>query len=170
MGNSSRRESRKIERAELQRQALELRKAGANYEQIANQLHLANKSVAWKLVKAGIKAIVEEPAQDVLKLELDRLDVMLLGCWSKAKAGEEKAVDRVLRIMERRASYLGLDSPKAIHFDVSKLSDDALRSIVSGAAAEAPGGSGGGTQAPSGPGGEDGRLREPEPDGSGPVG
>lgn len=144
MGNSSRRESRKIERAELQRQALELRKAGANYEQIANQLQLSNKSVAWKLVKAGIKAIVEEPAQDVLKLELDRLDVMLLGCWSKAKAGEEKAVDRVLRIMERRASYLGLDSPKAIHFDVSKLTDDELRSIVSGAGGEpASGGSSG---------------------------
>lgn len=112
MGNSAKRDARAAEQAEKQRKALELRKAGASYDQIADQLKLGNRSVAFQLVKAGIKAIVKEPAESVLHLELARLDAMLLGCWTKAKLGDPQAIDRVLRIQDRRASYLGLDAPK----------------------------------------------------------
>jgi hypothetical protein len=112
MGNSAKRDARAAEQAEKRRKALELRKAGATYEQIADQLKLPNKSVSYKLVKAAIKAIIREPAEEVLRLELERLDAMLLGCWSRAKTGDSAAIDRALRIMERRAAYLGLDAPK----------------------------------------------------------
>jgi len=42
-------------------------------------------------------------------MELERLDRMQLGLYEKAIKGHEGAVDRILRIMNRRASYLGLD-------------------------------------------------------------
>jgi hypothetical protein len=43
-----------------------------------------------------------------IALELDRLDVMLAGLWPQAAAGEVSAVDRVLKIGERRDKLLGL--------------------------------------------------------------
>lgn len=120
MGNSAPRDVRKAERAELKRKALELRKAGANYDQIAAQLKLANRSVAWKLVRSAIKGIYQEPAQAVATLELERLDALLLGCWSKAKGGDLHAVDRALRIMERRAAFLGLDQPRGLKVEMAR--------------------------------------------------
>jgi hypothetical protein len=120
MGNSAKRDTRRAYRAELARKALELRKAGANNDQIAKQLHLANRSVAWKLVQGALKQIVQEPAEEVLRLELSRLDAMLLGLWPKAKTGDGLAVDRVLRIMDRRSAYLGLDQPRALKVEMAR--------------------------------------------------
>jgi hypothetical protein len=120
MGNSAKRDARRLERAEMARKVLELRKAGAGFEQIAKQLDLANKSVSWKLFASAIKEVIREPAETVLQLELTRLDAMLLGMWSKAKTGDPQAVDRVLRIMERRSFYLGLDQPKALKVEMAR--------------------------------------------------
>ena len=35
---------------------------------------------------------------------------MLLALWRRVQNGDERAIDRVLRIMERRAKLLGLDA------------------------------------------------------------
>ena len=51
---------------------------------------------------------------EVLGEELDRLDKMLQGLWSEARRGNYHSIDRVLRIMERRARYLGLDAPDRV--------------------------------------------------------
>ncbi len=120
MGNSAKRDAKKIGRADLARKVLELRKAGASHDQIATQLGLANRSVSWKLFSAALREIIREPAQDVLTLELNRLDAMLLGCWTKAKSGDTQAIDRVIRIMDRRTAYLGLDQPKGLKVEVTR--------------------------------------------------
>jgi hypothetical protein len=111
MANSSPRDTRKADYAEKSRKALEMRKAGANYAQIGLAIGV-HESGAWKIVKKAIAAITKEPAKEVLALELTRLDVLLLGVWTKAKNGDAQMVDRALRIMERRAAYLGIDAPK----------------------------------------------------------
>jgi hypothetical protein len=120
MGNSAKRDGRRVSRAEQQLKALELRKSGATHDEIAKKLGLKNRSVAWKMVRAAIKGITLEPASEVLSLELERLDAVLLGCWAKAKKGDPQAVDRVLRIMDRRAAYLGLDQPKGLKVEVDR--------------------------------------------------
>lgn len=97
---------------ERTRKALELRKAGATYDQIAAQLGYGNRSNAYRAVKEAIHEIIREPAEEVLQLELARLDALLLGCWQKAKTGDSRAIDRAIRVMERRSAYLGLDAPK----------------------------------------------------------
>jgi len=112
MGNSAKRDAAAAETAERYRKALELRKAGATYDQIAAQLGYSAKAAARHAVQAAIKEIIREPAEEVIQLELSRLDAMLLGCWTKAKSGDVHCIDRALRIMERRASYLGIDAPK----------------------------------------------------------
>jgi len=118
-------------------QALELRKAAATYQQIADQLGYRSASGAFNAVKAALKATLREPADELRELELARLDAMLLPLWRRVQSGDEKAVDRVLRIMERRARLLGLDAPrrqelsgpdgKPLAFDLSMLTDEELK-------------------------------------------
>lgn len=102
---------RRIEAAEKRARALELRKAGATYDQIARQVGFSERGAAYRAVQTALLEITQEPAQEVRQLELERLDAMLLGLWPAARKGKEGAVDRVLRIMERRAKLLGLDAP-----------------------------------------------------------
>jgi hypothetical protein len=103
-----------IERAKRRGQALELRAAGRKYREIADALGYSSPQHAHRDVKTELDALVKEPAMDVLAEELDRLDKMLQGLWSEARRGNIHSVDRVLRIMERRARYLGLDAPDRV--------------------------------------------------------
>ncbi len=99
---------------ERQRKALELRKAGATFQQIAEQLGYKNMSGAYRAIEAALLKTLQEPADDVRKMELERLDKMMLGLWTGATSGHVPAVHGVLAIMERRAKYLGLDAPTKI--------------------------------------------------------
>ena len=121
--------------------ALELRKAGVPFQAIADQLGYRSSSGAFNAVKAALKATLREPADELRELEVARLDAMLLPLWRRVQSGDEKAVDRVLRIMERRARLLGLDAPRRqelsgpdgapIEFDLSALSDEELTQLQS---------------------------------------
>jgi hypothetical protein len=92
-------------------QALELRKAGVPFQAIADKLGYRSASGAFAAVKAALRDTLREPADALRELELARLDAMLLGLWRRAQSGDDKAVDRCLRIAERRARLLGLDAP-----------------------------------------------------------
>lgn len=94
---------------EKQRRAAALRIAGVEYAEIADKLGYASASGAYAAVQAGFAAAMAEPTSMTRALELRRLDEMLVGVWRKARAGDLGAVDRVLRLMERRARYLELD-------------------------------------------------------------
>jgi hypothetical protein len=101
-------------RAELQRgYAVQLRLAGATYTQISQQLGVS-RSYAFYLVATALdrtKTRTEETAAQLRELDLSRLDAMLWGIWKTALAGNLLAIDRVLKILERRAKLLGLDAP-----------------------------------------------------------
>jgi hypothetical protein len=76
----------------------------------------------------GIKEIVREPAEEVLRIELARLDEMHAGCWEAARSGDVQALDRALKIQDRRAKYLGLDAPtKTQDVTISALSPEEKR-------------------------------------------
>jgi DNA-binding Lrp family transcriptional regulator len=109
-----------VKAAELAPQVLDLRKQGYNYREIAERLGIS-VSTAHKHVTKMLAALREktvEIADDVLRMELDRLDTMLAGVWTAATAGDTNAIDRVLKIMERRSKYLGLDAPEAVTLGV----------------------------------------------------
>ena len=105
---------RRLTAAERQRQALELRKAGVTFETIATQLGYRNRSGAYKAVMSALRRTLQEPADEVRRLELERLDALLLALWSQARQGHQGAIDRCLKIAERRAKLLGLDAPAQI--------------------------------------------------------
>lgn len=91
--------------------ALKLKVAGATYDAIARTLHYANPGNAWRDVHMALAAITKEPAEQLKKLELERCDEMLLAIWPSVRKGHLGAIDRALKIMERRARYEGLDAP-----------------------------------------------------------
>lgn len=92
-----------------QRRALELHLAGATYDAIAKAIGYADHTGARTAVKAALAGAVSiADDEDVLHTELARLDAMLVGLWSGARRGDVAAIDRVLKISERRASLLTL--------------------------------------------------------------
>jgi DNA-binding transcriptional MerR regulator len=109
---------RRIAAVERQRQALELRKAGVSYAAIAERLLYRGPQSACEAVKAALRKTIQEPADDVRRLELERLDVLALAVWPQARQGNQGAIDRALKIAERRAKLLGLDAPTKQEIDV----------------------------------------------------
>ena len=96
-----------------QAQALELRRAGMAYAAIGQRLGIS-KSRAHALVQLGFEETrkqITSSADEVKVEELSRLDGMLMKVYPKAAKGELQAIDRVLKIAERRARLLGLDAP-----------------------------------------------------------
>ena len=72
-----------------------------------------NQLIAERRDKLKVLAeTAQEAADEVRALELARLDALLAALWPQQ--GEPAVVDRVLRIMERRAKLLGLDAPTRV--------------------------------------------------------
>ncbi len=131
---------RDLETAERDAEAARLRKRSWTYQQIADHLGI-NRSSAYQAVQRVLKETVQEPAEDLRTLELERLDDMaqaVLKVLEKHHVtvsngrivflGDEPliddapvlaAVDRLLKIQERRAKLLGLDIPVKQEIDVS---------------------------------------------------
>jgi hypothetical protein len=100
--------AREIRKAERRGEALELRKAGASFPSIGKALGITQQA-AGKLIRVTLSRIVGEPAEQVRGLELSRLDRAHAALWAQVCRGHLPAVDRLLKIMERRAKLLGLD-------------------------------------------------------------
>lgn len=103
---------RTIANREKALQALELRKAGVGYDAIAAKLGYAGRSGAYKAVAKLLTSVEREAATELLEIELQRLDDMLRAVWGNARAGRVAHVDRVLKIIERRAKLLGMDKDR----------------------------------------------------------
>ena len=114
-----------INAAERRAYVLEQRKGGSTYREIAtaaikkfgveNLPKGYDERYAWMDVKAELTRIQSanaETAAEIRDIEMARLDRMQTALWSKVLQGHEGAIDRVLRIMQRRADLLGLDAPK----------------------------------------------------------
>jgi len=113
---------KRIQATERQQQALELRRQGLRYDQIAERLGISTQA-AWKLVMKAYQRSLrqnDELAEFNRKLDLERLDAALLAIWPQVEAGKSPAVDRLLGILERRARLLGLDSPQKQEADIGE--------------------------------------------------
>ena len=103
---------RRATAAEKRKQALELRRAGWGYQEIADEVGWANKGTAYTQVQKAIKEITRESAKELLELELERLDDLFSGLYEAARNGDNFSVDRALKIMDQRARLLGLYDQK----------------------------------------------------------
>lgn len=91
--------------------AFELRKVGAPYDLIARKLGYQNAKTCEQSIRRVLaKKYQPDDVEHVVHMELARLDALQLVAWRRAREGDLAAIDRVLKIMERRAQYLGLDT------------------------------------------------------------
>ena len=91
--------------------ALELRMEGMKFDDIAAELGYSGRQGAYDAVSRELKALTREPAEEVLRLDLERLDKMWGVHYLNAQAGDAVALSSCMRIMERRSRLLGLDAP-----------------------------------------------------------
>lgn len=124
-----------VKTAEKHIRALQLRKSGMPYREIAAKLGYSGPSSAFNAVEQALRESIREPADSLRTLELERLDTSLLAIWKAVQAGSLTAIDRALKIMERRAKLLGLDRPTVsptLNIDYASLTDVQLDRLVNG--------------------------------------
>lgn len=109
----SRTSARRVLAAERSRDACAMRKAGATYRQIADKLGITEMGAFHAVARSMARAIgrATEDIDVVRRLDLERLDAMLLALWPQASKGVYKSIEVVLKLMERRAKLLGEDAP-----------------------------------------------------------
>jgi hypothetical protein len=99
------------ETIDKERRALEARRDGWSYDEIADKITGGVRANAYRVVQNGLRRTLVEPALELRVLEQERLDALLRPVMLQAKDGNLRAVETALRIMERRARLLGLDLP-----------------------------------------------------------
>ena len=92
-------------------EAIQLRSRRWTYRQIADKLYNGDPGNCYRDIQKGLQDAIREPSEEVLAQEIELLDDLARAAMDKALEGDEKAITSVLKIMERRAKYLGLDKP-----------------------------------------------------------
>jgi hypothetical protein len=104
----------RLQAREKQRKALELRKAGAPYRVIAEQVGYSDASGARKAVIAAFEEVIQEPAKELRSIQVERLNQMLLVLWPKVQKGDEQSINTALRVMEKMDLLMGTNSPEEV--------------------------------------------------------
>lgn len=99
--------------------AIELRKRGKSFQDIAAICGWSNRNGAYLAITRYIQGSIREASDDLVELEVARLDMLLDAVWDSSMGGDPKSVAAALKIMERRAKLLGLDKPVSQEIRVS---------------------------------------------------
>ena len=102
--------------AQRKARALELRQQGSTFQEIAREVGCGTTR-AYQYVNGELQKLAqqcEESATLLRTLESERLDRLQAAIWEQAENGELRAVDRILKVMERRAKLPGLDGPTKV--------------------------------------------------------
>jgi hypothetical protein len=105
-----------IRARERELEAVRLRRAGVEYHDIGDKLGMSESGayLAVKRVLDRMMAQANETQAENLTLDLQRINVMLVGLWPKVLAGDPQAIVAALRVLERRARMLGYDAPAKV--------------------------------------------------------
>ncbi len=137
---------RKVVRASIEAQCVDLRARGKSYVEIADTLGIdeATATDAVERVLIRTRRGADAKADMARRLDLTRIDMLLGSLWDratdpkmakvdvpadtesgvKAYDGQDKAIDRVTKLLERRAKLLGLDAPQAVAVTLLDKADD----------------------------------------------
>jgi len=140
------------ETAERDAEAARLRVQGRTYQQIADALGLSHRDLARRAVERALTDVVREPAAELRALELERLDALWREAWRVMQTNHVRvsggrvvehdgkplrddgpvlaAIDRLVRISERRCHLLGLNAPIRIGVLTLDQIDEEIRRLV----------------------------------------
>lgn len=148
-GRKGNRHTRKVVLLSKMAAAVNLKKSGASYPQIAQAL-TCSQSTAYRLVQAALRRSndkLNDDAPATKQLILQRLDAMLLKLWAAINPPNDKPqpepelliklTEQVCRLDDRRARYVGLDKPApAVVIDMREVVREQLEPFLKSATAE----------------------------------
>lgn len=94
--------------------ALDMRRRGASFREIASALGLSSPGNAYRLVRdelAELRGQCSESAAELRALEAERLDMLWRALMPAVEAGDVRAVIACVAICKRRCALFGLDRP-----------------------------------------------------------
>lgn len=126
-GKASSQKLTKLQQTEV---ALDLRRRGYTFRQIAAEMKVTLR-VAHRLVMDAFKQHAAQAAENselLVRLQMERLEAMWRGLAPSAEAGNSRSIEVALRLLERQAKLLGLDAPvkQEVKVSYAELSDEEL--------------------------------------------
>jgi hypothetical protein len=129
-----------IARRERDLKCVELRKAGATWQSIADTLKYAGPGHAYEQFMIVMKEYPREDIETCRNIISDRYDAMIRALWPKVLKGDVWAIDRVTRISESQAKLLGANRPEKVEVSMGATAlDEALRELEAEMTARAAG-------------------------------
>jgi hypothetical protein len=114
MPTESKTSARRISARKKQAQALELRKGGATFAQIAQHLGFRTASGAHYAVMESLNRITSPAAEEYRTLNTERLNSILLGLWPQVRRGDPVAANSAIRAINELNRMHGLHAPTVI--------------------------------------------------------
>ena len=96
--------------AERHAEWLQLRKEGWSYRRIA-AVHGVSHSTVEEAVWKQLREIRQEPARELMSLELEALDDLIDKCLLAVDAGELDVIEQIRKLRADRRKLLGVDAP-----------------------------------------------------------
>lgn len=158
--------AKKLEIAERRLQAIDLRRSGFTWKQIAERLELGNPGVVAREIMFALQEAnreVQEQLDGYRYLELEKLDALERLMWATIRkkhllaqhgriifdpeTGEPmtddgplfNATDRLLKIAERRAKLMGWDAPAKVEVRATDELDNEIAGLLAQLAARGEG-------------------------------
>ncbi len=129
MGNA---DPKKVNATERRAQAVKLRIAGFTYKQIGEKLEMSESAVYKTIKKAMNQASerIKESSDELVTMELLRLEEIHAAIWPQVLAGDLKAIDRIHRNMDRYSRLLGLETVVRMADEQNSADDDTPKGVI----------------------------------------
>ncbi|MEI8127376.1 MAG: sigma factor-like helix-turn-helix DNA-binding protein [Actinomycetota bacterium] len=101
---------RTAEQAEIDTQTVRYRSLGYSYGRIAEEMGIS-KSTAYARVQRALAEIPREAVEEYRTIQREQLDGLMSVWLPQAIAGDVKAAEFVLRLIDRRSKIEGTDQP-----------------------------------------------------------
>jgi hypothetical protein len=88
-----------------------MRREGHSWQAIASRLGYSSPSSAYNAFKTARDRNLSGDLEELRALENDRLDMIQYSLWDRAVSGDLKALDLVLKVIDRRCRLNGLYAP-----------------------------------------------------------
>lgn len=115
-----------IRAREMEQAVMDLRRKGYSYSQISDRLTAGGRPIStqgcWKAAKKALSRVIadtNESVEEQRTIDVQRCDALITAHWSNAMMADDKSTNCIVRLMDRRAALLGLDTPRVI-----KVEDD----------------------------------------------
>jgi AcrR family transcriptional regulator len=107
--------SRSRDKLDRQTKVAEMRLAGFTSQRaIAQRLGVDKATISrdFKELDAKFQEIAAQVIVRAKGLDLERIEALIDAIWAKAENGDTWSIDRIVKLLERKANMLGLDAPK----------------------------------------------------------